>query len=276
MASYVAFEFAAKTDPGRVRSQNEDSIALCTEYGLVILADGMGGHNAGEVASAMATAHIEQVLESQLSNLSGKLKNDSVIDCSELLAELVRDAIIHANLDILHAAQSNDDYHGMGTTLVLALLHDDMVMFAHVGDSRAYRFRQMRLEQITRDHSLLQEQIDSGLISVEAAQFSQNKNIITRALGIDPFVSVEIHEYAGEVDDMVLLCSDGLSDMLSSQEIAEILTVHGENCEQACEQLIHAANLNGGRDNISVILIKIGDENCRKDGRFGRILRWFT
>jgi protein phosphatase len=159
----------------------------------------------------------------------------------------------------------------MGTTLIAALFHHDKVTIAHIGDSRAYRLRQGVMLQITRDHSFLQEQIDAGLISLENSRFSQNRNLVTRAMGVDHDVEVEIHDHVTEAGDIYLLCSDGLSDMLSSKEISDIMTSMNLDLEPACDALVKKANDNGGRDNISVILIKVKSKNTETKGLFGRV-----
>jgi PPM family protein phosphatase len=269
MAYLVELGFAAKTDAGLVRSHNEDSIEVSLVHGLAILADGMGGYNAGEVASGIATAVVKELLEDQLQNqLEDGRKHDKYLHAS------IVEAIQHANDAIIKTARKESQYSGMGTTLVLALFYHDKVTVAHVGDSRAYRFRHARLEQITRDHSLVQEQIDAGLLTPEWAQFSNNKNLITRAVGIDYEIDVEIHDHVIEVGDIYLLCSDGLSDMLSSQEISDILNSLDSSLEMACDTLVYKANDNGGRDNISIILIKVQAIEVETEGLFGRILSW--
>jgi PPM family protein phosphatase len=251
-------QFVAKTDPGLIRKNNEDAIAISPLYGLAILADGMGGHNAGEVASAIAVSVTRQALENCLQNM---MQNDSQSPSVSILKETIQEAIELANTTIIQAAQKGSQYRGMGTTLVLALLHADKITIAHVGDSRAYRFRRNQLLQLTRDHSLLQEQIDAGLLNAEAAPFSRNKNILTRAVGIDYLFKVEMHEHQTEPGDLYLLCSDGLSDMLTASEIRDILARLGSNLDFASSVLINSANGNGGHDNVSVILIKIGTDN---------------
>ncbi len=277
MAHQLTLEFSAKTDPGVVRSHNEDCLSISPNlgngFGLAILADGMGGHNAGEVASAMAIVVLRTSLEMQLEKVESLLSPSQSI----LIRQIVVDAVKLANSTILDAATVELDYSGMGTTLVLALFYDACVMIAHVGDSRAYRYRQGQLEQITRDHSILQEHIDAGLISLDQAKFSQNKNIITRALGVDSQVDVDVHEENVEPDDVYLLCSDGLSDMLDDDEIGAILGHFGSNQTLACDALVEAANISGGRDNVSVILIKVNADISQNPGNgpFGRILSWF-
>ncbi len=177
---------------------------------------------------------------------------------AQLWAEAaLRREIARANGAIYQAAQSQPQYAGMGTTLVMALFHDDAVTVAHIGDSRLYRLRGDEFRQLTRDHSLLQEQIDSGMITAEQARYSQNKNLVTRALGIDPTVEVEIHDYGVEPGDVYLLCSDGLNDMVADEEIALTLTSLSANLDLCATQLVQMANDNGGRDNVSVILVKV-------------------
>jgi PPM family protein phosphatase len=250
-------QFVAKSDSGLIRKNNEDAVAISPMYGLAILADGMGGHNAGEVASAIAVNVIRQGLEKCLQNT---LQNDNQSTPVNILQQSIQEAIELANTTIIQAAQKEPLYRGMGTTLVLALLLADKITIAHVGDSRAYRFRRNQLVQLTRDHSLLQEQIDAGLVNAETAPFSRNKNILTRAVGIDYLFKVEMHEHQTEPGDLYLLCSDGLSDMLTAAEIRDILARLGSNLDFACSVLINRANGNGGHDNVSVILIKIGTD----------------
>jgi protein phosphatase len=180
-----------------------------------------------------------------------------------------------ANSAVIEAARAEPQYQGMGTTLVAAIFHNDKVTVAHVGDSRAYRLRQGELKQITRDHSLLQEQIDAGLISPEWARFSQNKNLVTRAVGVDPDMKVEIHDHPIEPGEIYLLCSDGLSDMLTDEEMCEILTGVG-SLQRACDELVHQANQNGGHDNISVILVRVQSHTPPSGGLLGRFLSWLA
>jgi protein phosphatase len=270
MAYHVELQFAARTDTGLVRSHNEDSIALSLAYGLAILADGMGGYQAGEVASGIATGILKESLEERLQNFGWALRPNR----SKYLQQMLVESVEHANIAIYEAARSELKYGGMGTTLVMALFHSDKAIIAHVGDSRAYRLRQGELDLITRDHSLLQEQIDAGLIDPEWARFAPNRNLVTRAVGVNYGVEVEIQEHLTEADDVYLLCSDGLSDMLSTQEISEILTRPDTDLEATCNALIKRANDNGGRDNVSVILIKVESRNAETKGLFGQLMNW--
>jgi protein phosphatase len=163
----------------------------------------------------------------------------------------------------------------MGTTLVVALWHDNKMAVGHIGDSRLYRWRGGTLEQVTRDHSLLQEQIDSGMITKEQARHSQNKNLVTRAVGIDPEVETEVHTYPVQPGDVYLLCSDGLSDMVSDEDIQTTLTSLHSNLPLAAEQLVQQANDNGGRDNVSVILVRVVREFAAHAGLLDKVKSWF-
>ena len=263
MKSCFSLEFASMSDTGKIRSHNEDAVIVSGDAGFVVLADGMGGYNAGEVASSMATTIIQQVIESQiqeslLADASATVDTaGAAVDHPTGAEALLVNAIESANLAIFDASVQVPDYTGMGTTVVVALFHDHGVTVAHVGDSRAYRLRDGVLSQITRDHSLLQEQIDAGLITVEQAKFAQHKNLITRAVGVDVVIDIESSYFEVLAGDCYLLCSDGLSDMLSDVALAEIVDDCGENITAATGKLVAQANENGGRDNISVILVRV-------------------
>ncbi len=268
-----ALEIFSQTHPGMVRSHNEDSIACEPAYGLVVLADGMGGYNAGEVASGIAVSVV-------VTEVSHRLQDASPIDRDEESGEelgvmLLRDNIQKANASIFHAAESQPQYSGMGTTIVSGLFYDNRVATGHVGDSRMYRLRGEVLETITRDHSLLQEQIDGGIISIEDARLSKNKNLVTRAVGIDAEVVPEIHVHDVLVGDVYLLCSDGLNDMVEDDDIQATLHALQSNLPLAANQLIQMANDNGGRDNISVILVKVKGKFSVPRGWLGKLLAWF-
>ena len=188
---------------------------------------------------------------------------------------MLRSEVERANAAIYQAAQSQPQCAGMGTTLVAALFHDNRIVVAHVGDSRLYRLRSELFEQVTRDHSLLQEQLDSGMITQEEAKASHNKNLVTRALGVDHAVDVEVHDYAVEPGDLYVLCSDGLNDMVEDDEIALTLAMMGVNLPLAAQQLVQMANDNGGRDNVSVILVRVERPFPLAQGWFRRFLAWF-
>ena len=238
-----------------VRAHNEDAIFV-DGAGLAVLADGMGGYNAGEVASGIAVSMIKEGLMPEL--VSGRdLSKVDVHTGLTHAALLLQQQIAAASKGIYEAAQSRPECAGMGTTIVAAVFHGSRVSIAHIGDSRCYRLRGGRFEQLTRDHSLLQEQIDSGQITADQARFSLNKNLVTRALGIEAIVPADISEYRVEPDDIYLLCSDGLTDMVDTEIVHGVVDEQRATLEVAAGQLIELANQNGGRDNISVILARV-------------------
>jgi serine/threonine protein phosphatase PrpC len=246
----MSFEFHSATDTGRARNNNEDSVAVDEPSSLIVLADGMGGYNAGEVASGMATSFIKTELGRWLQEASANASDTDVRRAMDICVD-------NANRAIFNAANSNPQYAGMGTTLVVAVFREGRLLMGHVGDSRGYRLRGGRLQQITHDHSLLQEQIDAGLITAEQAAFSANKNLVTRAVGVEDTVLLETHLHDMMPGDVYLLCSDGLSDMLDDESISQLLQAC-DSLEEAASALIDAANDAGGKDNISVILAKVG------------------
>jgi protein phosphatase len=273
MSLIASLEMAKATHTGMVRSHNEDSIATDAEIGLAVLADGMGGYNAGEVASGIATALISsETREAMIKHAPHEVDRSTG---SPVATQLLRDIIAKANTSIFQSASSQPQYAGMGTTLVVALFCNNQATIAHIGDSRCYRLRGGKLEQVTRDHSLLQEQIDSGLLTKEAAKRSQNKNLVTRALGIEPAVDAEIHTYPAQEGDIYLICSDGLNDMVEDGDIEMTLEALGANLPLAAEQLVQMANDNGGRDNISVVLIKVKKDFPADEGLFAKFFSWF-
>jgi serine/threonine protein phosphatase PrpC len=268
-----ALEVFSQTHPGMVRSHNEDSVACDPACGLVVLADGMGGYNAGEVASGIAVSVVMTEVSHGLQNASPVERGER--DGEDLGVSLLRGNIQKANASIFHAAQSQPQYAGMGTTIVSGLFYDNRVAVGHVGDSRMYRLRGEVLETITRDHSLLQEQIDSGMISIEDARLSKNKNLVTRAVGIDADLEPEIHVHDVMVGDIYLLCSDGLNDMVEDDDIQSTIYALQSNLPLAADQLIQMANDNGGRDNVSVILVKIKGRFTAPRGWLAKMLSWF-
>ena len=265
----TALEVATATHPGMVRSHNEDSIAADAEIGLAVLADGMGGYNAGEVASGIA---VELIKTEMRKSLTGKRPGDLNGQGAE---QLITRHSASANAAIYHASQSQPQYSGMGTTLVVALWHEDKISVGHIGDSRLYRLRDGKLEQVTRDHSLLQEQIDSGMITREQARHSQNKNLVTRAVGIDPEVETEVHTYPVQAGDIYVLCSDGLNDMVTDEDIELTLSSLQANLPLAAQQLVQQANDNGGRDNVSVILVRVRKNSSARTGLLDKLKAWF-
>jgi protein phosphatase len=268
-----ALEIVAQTNAGMVRSHNEDSVDFDAVSGLLVLADGMGGYNAGEVASDIAVKVMVAAVTTPLKkNIAVALDPESG---DELAIALLRGSIHQANSAVFEESRSQAQYAGMGTTVVSALFYDNRVVVGHVGDSRLYRLRGDLLELITRDHSLLQEQIDSGMISVENARHSRNKNLVTRAVGIDAEVIPEVRLYDVEVGDIYLLCSDGLNDMVEDDDIQSVLYAMQGNLPLAAEQLIQTANDNGGRDNVSVILAKVKHDFAQPRSWYLKLLDLF-
>jgi protein phosphatase len=249
-----AIEMVARSDTGRVRRNNEDAVFANPKLGLAVLADGMGGHNAGEVASNMAITALGSELEHAFKKQPPYLESADHLSRAH---EVLGDVIMRTNAAVHMAAQSNSKFSGMGTTLVAVQFYDNKFVVAHVGDSRLYRLRDDFLTRLTRDHSLLQEQIDKGMISPDEARFARNKNLVTRALGVDPSVDTEVSEHEVLPGDVYLLCSDGLNDMAEDREIAAIMTAFSANLQLCATQLVEMANEHGGRDNVSVILAKI-------------------
>jgi serine/threonine protein phosphatase PrpC len=249
MGALLSLEFHSALDTGRARRNNEDAVLVDPALPLCVLADGMGGYNAGEVASDMTVREVrEQVLAWAHSAPAGSgARGDD--DIRQALGAAAQSA----NRKVFDAANSNPAYQGMGTTLVIALFEPQRVWIGHIGDSRAYRLRAGVLEQISRDHSLLQEQIDAGLLTEEEAAYSMHRNLVTRAVGVEPEVDLELHCHPLHSGDVILLCSDGLSDMLPDAAIAHVMLA-SENLALMANNLVQAANDAGGRDNISVIL----------------------
>jgi serine/threonine protein phosphatase PrpC len=231
-------EQIGRTDVGRQRSVNEDALVVAPPFFAV--ADGMGGAKAGEVASAMAADAFEG-------------ESDSGEPAEAQLSRILREA----NRRIYDLAVADDSHRGMGTTVTAAKVTGDDISLGHVGDSRAYRFRDGELEQLTRDHSLVAELERSGQITPEAAEHHPQRSIITRALGPEPDVQVDTYTLAGRPGDVFLLCSDGLTSMISDEELGSILR-SSASLDEAADTLVRAANQSGGKDNITVVLFRLG------------------
>jgi serine/threonine protein phosphatase PrpC len=266
-------ECVALTDTGRVREHNEDTIGVDGEIGLLVLADGMGGYNAGEVASGIAVKTIVNLVREAVirEDLEGNDQETGLARASIIL----RDAIYRANKIIHQTSKTQPQCEGMGTTIVSCLFYDNRVSIAHVGDSRLYRLRNDRFEQLTMDHSLLQELVDRGFYSQEEAQRATNKNYVTRALGVEPNVDVEIHEQAVHKGDYYVLCSDGLSDMVEDEDIHLTISTFSANLDSVAKQLTQLANDNGGRDNVSVVMAHVVDSFPARRKMLDKILGWF-
>ncbi|NMM81104.1 protein phosphatase [Acidovorax sp. SRB_14] len=251
----MKYEFCARTDCGRVRANNEDAVAMDAHAQVAVLADGMGGYNAGEVAAAMATSSVCAEMGRWLAQASSPVP-------ARALRRALETCVDSANRAIFDAAQSNPVYAGMGTTLVAAVFSGHRLLLGHVGDSRGYRLRAGQLTQLTRDHSWLQEQVDAGLLTPRQAALSLGRNLVTRALGVDSQVQLETTEFPVESGDLFLLCSDGLSEMVDHAELTALMAAHVP-LEDKASRLIAAANAHGGRDNISVLLAQAGTAQPR-------------
>ncbi|RKZ34869.1 MAG: Stp1/IreP family PP2C-type Ser/Thr phosphatase [Gammaproteobacteria bacterium] len=267
-------EIAGVSDVGKKRAHNEDSIGSDTGLGVTVLADGMGGYKAGEVASAIAVDQIMEEMRQGLPKLRpGEIDEESGYSKESLL---MKAAIGKANETILTTAESQPQCQGMGTTVVAAMFYDDRITVAHVGDSRMYRLRSDEFEQITVDHSLLQELIEKGFYTPEEAKKSLNKNLVTRAVGIEHAVNADVTEEVVKPGDIYLLCSDGLSDLVEDEEIHLTLNEFSDNLQKAAEILVRKANDMGGKDNISVILARTLKSFPAKKSWYVRVFDWFS
>jgi len=266
-------EIYGVSDVGRKRSHNEDTIGSDKEIGVAVLADGMGGYKAGEVASAMAVNMVLEELRASLrATKKGQTDEESGFSEETLL---VKQAIEKANQTIYQTAQSQPQCQGMGTTLVTAAFYDDRMTIAHIGDSRLYRLRGEAFEQVTSDHSLLQELVDKGFYTPEEAKKSLNKNLVTRAMGIELDVTPDLQEEVVLPGDVYLLCSDGLSDLVEDEEIHGTLKTYGDDLETAAKQLVQMANDKGGKDNISVILARTLKPFTARKSWYSKVFDWF-
>lgn len=249
------YAFEVVTHPGLLRQNNEDAAAFDALRCLGVLADGMGGYNAGEVASSIAVSTI-------LTDLADWLATSGAQAHSRDVRKAMERSVQRANHAILNVSHADPACAGMGTTLVVAVFQEQRLVLGHIGDSRAYRWRGQQLQQITRDHSLLQEQLDAGLITPAQAAVSSQRNLVTRALGIEAGVEPTLNEFAVDAGDLYLLCSDGLSDMVGDTDIADVLRGSGSLAHKA-RKLVDRANAHGGRDNITVLLVQALDAPSR-------------
>jgi len=266
-------EIVNQSDVGRKRPHNEDSTITDGHTGLVILADGMGGYKAGEVASALAVTNIQFGITSGLKKIKKGQVDKITGFCNESI--LVRDIVTQANSVIYSTAKADSQCQGMGTTIVVGLFHNNTLTIAHVGDSRLYRLRNNELQQVTKDHSLIQELIDRGLYTPEEAHANTPKNLVTRAMGIEADVDVDVVEEAVLPDDIYLLCSDGLNDMVKDEEIHLTLSKYSANLAQTADELVKFANKRGGKDNTSIILVRILEEFSSPKGFLKKIKNCF-
>ena len=273
MSLRAKINFAEISDTGRVRDHNEDAIGSDPDIGLMVLADGMGGYNAGEVASGIAV----QIVTDMATEGAARQERHGIDAHSGLMRQsiVLRDAVYRANKIIFQTAQSQTHCEGMGTTIVACIFYDNRVSIAHVGDSRAYRLRDGELIQLTLDHSLLQELVDRGFYSTEEAQRSTNRNYVTRALGVEPTVEVEVHEHEVLPEDIYLLCSDGLPDMVEDEDIHLTISTFNASLDVVGQQLVEMANDHGGRDNVSVMLAQVMESFAAKKNLLVKIAGWF-
>ncbi|HOW52346.1 MAG TPA: Stp1/IreP family PP2C-type Ser/Thr phosphatase [bacterium] len=254
----MKFSCHGKTDVGRKRELNEDSFAVLDTERVFVVADGMGGHNAGEVASSIAIETIVKFSRatSEDEEMTWPYKLDPGLS---LEANKLKVGIKFANRKIFRAAQGNASYSGMGTTVVAMLLLENGTLYiAHVGDSRAYCYFDGGIKQVTEDHSLVNEYIKAGQMTPEQARNFPHKNVIMRALGMKENVLVDVQERSTKRGEVYFACSDGLSDMVTEEEMVAILS-EAKTLKEAADRLIDRANENGGKDNISVVLLRIDE-----------------
>ena len=248
--------FAVASDLGRVRKNNEDSYLADPALGVFVVADGMGGHASGEVASRLAVDSLQEFISRAKEKKESSFSEESTAVLSSPKNTLVN-GIRLANQRVYKSSQEKQEYKGMGTTLVAVYFEDAVSIVANVGDSRLYHLRGPNIVQVTEDHSFVWEQYKQGLISKEALSSSPHKNIVTRALGIQPTVDVDVKELSVQPKDSFILCSDGLSDLVKEEEMLGAANKASSHLALACSEMIQMANLRGGKDNITILLIQI-------------------
>ena len=247
-------QIAGVTDVGRVRRRNEDAIDWDMQLGLVMVADGMGGSQGGDIASATALRSIKDDLRRAMAD---RERHGSRAMSREVRGALAIELVRRANQGVRKSAAHDNRLRGMGTTLVMALVGPDFVTSAHVGDSRMYRFRNGKLFRLTEDHSMVQELVHRGQMDERQAAQSRHRNVITRAIGISQDVLVDVGHHSSLPGDVFMLCSDGLTNMLADAEIALALEAFPDDLEAAAHNAVRLANARGGRDNVSVVLLRI-------------------
>ncbi len=245
-----------KTDPGKKRSNNEDAYLVDDRIGLYAVADGIGGSEGGEVASRIAVNALAQAMPDMLRE-KDRVGPSGVIRRTELENVLLRQAITTANKEIRDAGKQSPELSGMGTTLVMLLLRDDHACLAHVGDSRAYLLRSGEFKQLTADHSFVADQLRAGVMTAEQAKTSPYRHVITRALGTDSEVQPDVSQLRLQKDDKILLCTDGLTEMVDDDDIGRILA--DAEPQEAVQKLLDAANDGGGVDNITAVVVWIAE-----------------
>jgi serine/threonine protein phosphatase PrpC len=252
--SHFNLYMAGVTDTGIRREHNEDYLAWDDDHALAILADGMGGHNAGDVASRLCVMSLQENILSVLDEPPSATEAEGMSH----YASLVKEAIGQANTLVYETAEKDPTCKGMGTTVVVVLFYDAKAVVAHVGDSRVYRLHKNHLEAVTADHSLVKELLAQGTISPEEAEENPFAHVITRAVGVRPQVEAEVQELDVTAGDVFLLCSDGLTDMVEDAAIEDTLKAAQGNWQRAAQHLVDLANQAGGRDNISVLIAALG------------------
>jgi protein phosphatase len=252
MASPTNFtlDYALSSHPGQLRPLNEDAIGARPDLGLFVLCDGLGGYNAGEIAATMA---VSSLLSTLADDYRQALAGGTPFDPRKALTE----RMIEMNDVISRAAANSAAFEGMATTIVIAWILGDRLWVAHAGDSRLYRFREGVLEAMTRDHSFSQELLDAGMVTEEEARLLPSKNLVTRALGAGGDVEPEVNDYPLRVGDVLMLCSDGLTEMIDDVQIAGAIFASVPDVQRAAQRLVDMANAAGGRDNISVIVVRL-------------------
>lgn len=252
----MRLEASGVSDVGMRREKNEDNYLISNNLGLIVVADGMGGHVGGEFASKLAVRTIEDVIHQIYEEKDQDFLNEYSIRKTDYVSQ-VKLAIELANERIFDEAKKNVSYKGMGTTTVLLMARNSRVYVANVGDSRAYLIRDGKIAQVTQDHSLVGEQVRAGVISQGAAREHKLKNIITRSVGFQQDVEIDVITKVPREGDKFLLCSDGLTNMVEDTEIVEVVGEH--TLEEACHILVDMANARGGDDNITVVLCEVAD-----------------
>ena len=257
----MQLQTSSATDIGKIRENNEDSFLEFNvdnsneKLLLLVVADGMGGHQAGEVASKTVVNSIEDYFKSQDNNLE---KN---------ALDSLKNSIVIANQNVIQASTDKEELRGMGSTCTAMLIFNNKTFLAHVGDSRAYLVRDKEIIQLTKDHTLAEKMLDSGIISKEEAKTSPHRNMLIKAVGITDEIEVETYEpFTANQGDVFLLCSDGLTEYIDEEEICSILNIY--NPDEACKLLVNIANKRGGRDNITLQITKVVDSEVKDQNNF--------
>jgi protein phosphatase len=263
-----AISVVRMSDVGKMRERNEDAVASDLSTGLVLVADGMGGYKAGDIASQMTALTVS----AEVAELMHQLKKSKKKVVAATVAHILSKTVALANEIVYRTSQEHPVCAGMGTTFVGGIFSDNKIIVGHIGDSRLYRLRAGELKQLTEDHSLLQEQINAGLITQEQAKASNDGHLVTRALGTDPEVELELNEYDTEIGDYYLFCSDGLTDLVDDNEIQDVMIDAHDDIRLMAKNLVRLANKYGGTDNVSVVIAFVKDTFTVKHGWIHQLL----